>query len=92
MAGKQTLPDVEDLFVDLYYYFDKSAKRKEEYYEFQLFIIVKELKIIKQCKTRWLNLEKCIQHVLLQWSALYTHFNKIKYHKVIILLESKFID
>ena len=40
MAGKQTLPDVDDLFVDLYYYFDKSAKRKEEYYKFQLFIIV----------------------------------------------------
>ena len=78
LAGVQTLPvDVDDFFVDLYYYFDKSAKRKEEFHEFQLFTGVKEMKIIKHCKTRWLSLEKCVQRVLEQWSALYAYFDKV---------------
>ena len=69
--------DIDDFFVDLYYYFDKSAKRKEEFHDFQVFTGVKELKIIKHCKTRWLSLEKCIQHVIQQWSALYAYFDKV---------------
>lgn len=78
LAGVQTLPvDVDDFFVDLYYYFDKSAKRKEEFHEFQVFTGVKEVKIIKHCKTRWLSLEKCVQRVLEQWSALYAYFDRI---------------
>ena len=37
-AGVKVLPiDVDDFFVDLFYYFDKSAKRKEEFHEFQEF-------------------------------------------------------
>lgn len=75
LAGVQTLPiDVDDFFVDLYYYFDKSAKRKEEFHEFTG---VKELKIIKHCKTRWLSLEKCVRRVLEQWSALYAYFDRV---------------
>ena len=35
LAASEFLPiDVDDLFVDLYYYFDKSAKPKEEFREF----------------------------------------------------------
>ena len=75
LAGVQSLPiDVDDFFVDLYY---KSAKRKDEYHEFQTFVGVKELKIIKHCTTRWLSLERCIQRVLRQWHALYAYFDKI---------------
>ena len=77
LAGVKALPvDVDDFFVDLFYFFNKSAKRKEEFREFQEFTGTKELKIIKHCKTRWLSLEKAVQRVLHQWSALHAYFDK----------------
>ena len=45
-------------------------------FEFQEFTGTKELKIIKHCKTRWLSLEKAVQRVLHQWSALHAYFDK----------------
>ena len=63
-AGVKVLPI--DVDVDLFYYFDKSAKRKE-FHEFQEFTDTKKLKIIKHCKTCWLSLEKVVQRVLQQW-------------------------
>lgn len=77
LAGVKALPiDVDDFFVDLFYFFNKSAKRKEEFRDFQEFTETKELKILKHCKTRWLSLEKCVQRVIQQWSALYAYFDK----------------
>ena len=77
LAGVTVLPiDVDDFFVDLYYYFEKSSKRKEELREFQEFTGTKELKIIKHCKTRWLSLEKVVRRVLQQWAALHGYFDR----------------
>ena len=77
LAGVKALPiDVDDFFVDLFYFFNKSTKRKEEFREFQEFTETAQLKIIKHCKTRWLSLEKCIQRVIQQWSALYAYFDR----------------
>ena len=77
LAGVKALPvDVNDFFVDLFYFFNKSAKRKKEFCEFQKFTGTKEFKIIKHCKTRWLSLEKAVQCVLHEWSALYAYFDK----------------
>ena len=77
LAGVKTLPvDTDDFFLDLFYYFDKSAKRKEEFREFQHFTGTKELKIIKHCKTRWVSLHKAVTRVLQQRSALYAYFDK----------------
>ena len=39
---KALLLDVDDFFIDHDYFFDKSAKRKEELWEFQDFVGVKE--------------------------------------------------
>ena len=47
---------VEDLLVDIYFHFDKSAKRSEIYKEFQGFTGVESEKILKYCSTRWLSL------------------------------------
>ena len=67
LAGVKILPiDIDDFFVDLFYYFDKSSKRKEELREFQEFTGTKDLKIIKHCKTRWLSLQKAVKCVLQQ--------------------------
>ena len=49
--------DVQDLMVDLYYYFDKSPKRKQELKEFAEYCDQPYRKIIKHVSTRWLSLE-----------------------------------
>ena len=36
----------------------------------------KSLRLFQQCKTRWLSVEKAVQHVLHQWSALHAYFDK----------------
>ena len=78
LKGVQALPvDVDDFFVDLFYHFDKSAKRKEELQEFREFTGTKQLKIVKHCKTRWLSLEKVVQRTLQQWPALYAYFDRL---------------
>ena len=78
LAGVKSLPvDVDDFFVDLFYFFEKSAKRKEDFREFQHFTDTKQFKIIKHCKTRWLSLEKAVNRVLQQWPALYAYFDYV---------------
>ena len=78
LAGVKTLPvDVDDFLVDLFYFFDKSTKRKEEFHEFEEFTGTKELKIIKHCSTRWLSLEKVVKRVLHQWCALHAYFDLV---------------
>ena len=62
--------DIDDFFVDLFYYFDKSCKWKKDFREFQEFT---ELKILKHCKTRWRSLENAVQCVLWQWDALFAY-------------------
>lgn len=76
-AGIKVLPvDVDDFLVDLFYFFNKSAKRMEEFREFQEFTGTTELKIVKHCQTRWLSLERSVKRVLVQWDALYAYFDK----------------
>ncbi len=78
LAGVKALPiDVDDFFVDLYYYFEKSAKRKHDLHEFQHFTDTKELKILKHCKTRWLSLDRAVKRVIQQWPALYAYFDSV---------------
>uniref|UniRef100_H3A7F3 HAT C-terminal dimerisation domain-containing protein n=1 Tax=Latimeria chalumnae TaxID=7897 RepID=H3A7F3_LATCH len=74
-ALKTFLLPVEDLLVDIYHNFHHSAKRKEEYKEFQKFTNIDPLKILKHCLTRWLSLQKCIGRTLQQWPALQAYFN-----------------
>ena len=61
---------VKQLLIDVYFHFNHSAKRKEEYREFLEFYDVPPLKILKHASTRWLILEKCVNHFLHQWPAL----------------------
>ena len=68
---------MDDFFVDLFYYFEKSAKRKEDLREFQHFTDTKQLKVLKHCKTRWLSLEKAVHWVIQQWPALYAYFDSV---------------
>ena len=56
-AVKNISVSVDDLFVDIYYFFEDSSKRKADYKDFQLFTNVDDLEILKHCPTRWLSLE-----------------------------------
>lgn len=65
------------IFLWIYFTILKSAKRKEDFHDFQLFTNTKPLKVIKHCKTRWLSLEKAVQRVVLQWPALLAYFDSV---------------
>jgi len=60
--------------IDVYFHFNHSSKRKEEYQEFLEFCDVATLKILKHASTQWLSLEKCINCFLLQQPALLSYF------------------
>ena len=65
LQGIKYLPvEVDDFFVDLFYYFEKSFKRKEQLREFQEFSGTQQLKVLKHCTTRWLSLERSVKRVI----------------------------
>lgn len=79
VAAVKVLPlPIEELIIDVYYHFQHSAKRKEEYKEFLEFNEVDYLKIIKHVSTRWFSLQKCISRTLLHWPALQSYFKSYK--------------
>ena len=66
--------DVEDHCVDVFYWFDKSSKRKsilKEYYEF---CDTEYEGVIKFISTRWLCLELCINRELRKYEGLKSYF------------------
>ena len=66
--------NVEDLAIDLFYWFDKSTKRKALLSEYCNFCDVQYRDIIKHVNTRWLSLEKAIYRVPQQYDALKSYF------------------
>ena len=65
---------IEDILVDLYYWFDKSTKRKNELASFCEFCDTTYRQIIKHVSTRWLSLENAVGRALQQYSALKSYF------------------
>ena len=60
--------------MDIFYFFAKSAKRREELREFQEFCEIEQSKIIKHVTTRWLSLINVIKRTVAQWTALKSYF------------------
>ena len=74
-AAVKTLPvKVDDMLVSIYYHFQKSSKRKEEFKEYEHFTDTEPLKILKHAATRWLSLERCVKRTIAQWPALESYF------------------
>ena len=73
-AAAQLPVPIEELLVDVFFYLDKSSKRKQGLKEFQDLCGVEMRKIVKHVSTRWLSLEKCIGRLLQQWPALLQYF------------------
>ena len=69
------LPDyLEDLTVQIWYFFQKSPKRQRILHEFQVFNECKPHKLLKSAQTRWLSLEACVNRLLEQYDALLSYF------------------
>jgi hypothetical protein len=66
--------NVEDLLIDLYYWFDKSTKRKGVLVEYMEFCDQEYGKILKHSSTRWLSLERCVERVIKKYAGLKSYF------------------
>ena len=73
-AVKKLPAQIEELAQDIYAHFHMSAKRIEEYQEFQHFCEIEPHKLLKPSVTRWLSLEQVVNRVLEQWPALSSYF------------------
>ncbi len=72
--GRVTGFDIEDHCVDLYYWFDKSTKRKGALKEYFEFCNTEYEGVIKYISVRWLCLERCLDRELKKYVALKSYF------------------
>ena len=68
------LVDVEELVIDIFYWFDKSTKRKSSLEEYCCFCDVQYRKIVKHISTRWLSLETAVERILKVYAGLRSYF------------------
>ena len=66
--------NVEDLVIDIFFWFDKSTKRKASLNEYCSFCDIEYRQIVKHVNTRWLSLERAVGRVLQQYDALKSYF------------------
>ena len=66
--------DIGDFLTDVYFYFDKSTKRKGQLKEFCDFVHIKYRKLLKHVDTRWLSLDTVVTRVLQSYPALQSLF------------------
>ena len=61
-AGMETLPvSIDQLFVDIFYFFYQSSKRKEQFADnWRSFLSTEPAAILKHCTTRWLSLVRYV--------------------------------
>ena len=76
LTGVTTLPvDVDQLFIDIFYYFYNSSKRNQEFADLWCSLFTSERKsILKHCPTRWLSLLRCVGRYLVQYGGLISYF------------------
>ncbi|CAB4036850.1 PREDICTED: uncharacterized protein LOC107326933 [Paramuricea clavata] len=66
--------DVEEFTIDLFYWFDKSTKRKNGLRDYCTFCDHKYRAVVKHVSTRWLSLELAVQRSLKQFPGLTSYF------------------
>lgn len=76
-AAKELTLSPESLLIDIYYYFEKSAKRREELEKFQDFCDVAQERVQKHCPTRWRSLGKGLNHLIKQRPAFLSYFQSM---------------
>ena len=65
---------LEELLVDIYFWFDKSIQRNAGLEDYCKFCDIEYGKILKHVNVRWLSLELAIDRVLKQYAALRSYF------------------
>ncbi|CAM4720294.1 unnamed protein product [Leuciscus chuanchicus] len=73
-AARSLCIDIEDMLIVIYYYLDKSSKRKALLRDVQMLCDTDVRKILKLSSTRWLALGKCVNRLLQQWEPLTLFF------------------
>ena len=68
--GAAYLPPVEEILVDVYYFFQKSTLRQSNLRELQELYDVEQRKMLKHGCTRWLSIARCIKRLLETWDPL----------------------
>ena len=71
---KCAILEVEELAIDLYYWFDKSTKRKNGLLSYCTFCDQEYRAIVRHVTTRWLSLEIAIERILKQFASLVSYF------------------
>lgn len=66
--------DVEDLCVDVFYWFDKSTKRKGILKEFCDFCDSDYREVVRYISVRWLSLESAVTRILQMYESLKSYF------------------
>nr|XP_042896620.1 uncharacterized protein LOC122269097 [Parasteatoda tepidariorum] len=75
--GAKCLPiNIEEYIVDIFFYLEKSVKRKERLKKFQELHSTEVRKILKHVGTRWLSVGRCLSRVLQQWEPLTSFFKE----------------
>ena len=69
-ASRQLSVNIEDFLITIYYYLDKSSKRKSNLRDIQIMCDTDVRKILKLASTRWLSLGQCVNRLLQQWDPL----------------------
>lgn len=65
-ASRQLSVNIEDFLVTIYYYLDKSSKRKSSLRDIQIMCDADVRNILKMSSTRWLSLGQCVNRLLQQ--------------------------
>ncbi len=66
--------DIDDLAVDIFYYFDKSTKRKAALSDYTQFCDLVYRKMLKHVTTRWLSLNTSVNRILSGYEGLKSYF------------------
>ena len=71
-AGMESLPvNIDQLFVDIFYHFLHSSKRRQEFINIWCSLFTTEPEeILKHCPTRWLSLLRCVNRYIQQYDGL----------------------
>ena len=66
--------DTVDFCIDIYYWFDKSTKRKQALQEFCVFCNTEFAGMVNHVSTRWLSLENAVGWILSKYTTLKSYF------------------
>ena len=72
---KASVVDIDQLFIDVFYHFYHSSKRKQEFNDLWCSLFSSEPDVIlKHCPTMWLSLLRCVNRYLSQYDGLKSYF------------------